>query len=148
MKDIMTKLLLIISLVVLSGCVQVTETAKVVLGTSTKALEEGRSQAIKKSYGCSYQECFYAVLSLDRKEDLEPMSEKKYFNVFSKKIDKDYLVVMGIPGNVDTTEVGIFFSRRSLKSVEVEITSRSSSAKRKVAKAVFKELDMRFPVIE
>lgn len=144
----MTKSLLIILIVVFSGCAQLTETSKVVLGTSTKALEEGRIDAIKKSYSCSYQECFYAVLSLGRKEELEPMSEDKYFDVFSNKMDKDYLVVMGVPGNVDTTEVGIFFSRRSLKAVEVEITSRSSSAKRKVAKAVFKELDMRFPVIE
>ncbi|MBU0468546.1 MAG: hypothetical protein KKD07_06720 [Candidatus Omnitrophica bacterium] len=144
----MKKLLLIILLVVFSGCAQVTETAKVVLGTSTEALEAGRAEAIKKTYSCSYQECFYAVLSLARNEELEPMSEKKYFEVFSKKIDKDYLVVMGIPGNVDTTEVGIFFSRRSLKAVEIEISSRSNSAKRKVSRAVFKELDMRFSVIE
>ncbi|HBG62438.1 MAG: hypothetical protein A2Y03_06685 [Omnitrophica WOR_2 bacterium GWF2_38_59] len=148
MKDIMQRLLFIILLVVVSGCANVTETAKVVLGNSTKALEEGRAEAIKKSYACSYQECFYAVLSLAKNEEPEPLSEKKYFEVFSKKIDKDHIVVMGIPGNVDTTEVGIFFARRSLKSVEIEISSRSSSAKRKVAKAVFKELDLRFPEIE
>ena len=139
-----SQILLCMFFICLVGCVQLRETSKLVLGTSTKALEEGRSSAISKTYACCYEDCFDAVLSLGRNEESEPLCEKKYFDVFSKKRNKEYIVVMGIAGNVDTTEVGIFFTRRGLKKVDVEISSRSSSAKRKIAKAVFKELDLRF----
>ena len=55
---------------------------------------------------------------------------------------------MGIKGNVDTTEVGIFFTQSNHTTVKLDVSSLSSSAKRKVAEAVFKELDQRFSVIE
>ena len=51
---------------------------------------------------------------------------------------------MGIAGNVDTTEVGIFFDDMGQGTVRVEISSLSSTAKRKVAKAVFAELEKHF----
>ncbi|MBI5415562.1 MAG: hypothetical protein HZA29_01985, partial [Candidatus Omnitrophica bacterium] len=47
-------------------------------------------------------------------------------------------------GNVDTTEVGIFFDEVSPSTVRVEISSLSSTAKRRVAAAVFNALDKRF----
>lgn len=56
-----------------------------------------------------------------------------------------HIVVIGIAGNVNTTEVGIFFDEVGPSSVKIDITSLSSTAKRKVAKAVFDELDKRFP---
>ena len=51
---------------------------------------------------------------------------------------------MGIAGNVETTEVGIFFSQPSLTTVKLEVSSLSSSAKRLVAQVIFDELDLRF----
>jgi hypothetical protein len=54
-----------------SGCSHVTEFAKTIWGTSTKSLEEGRATALQKTYRCSVDECFAAVLKLTEppKED-------------------------------------------------------------------------------
>ena len=54
------------------------------------------------------------------------------------------MVAMGIEGNIETTEVGIFFTQPSLTTVKIEVTSLSSSAKRKTAQLIFDELDLRF----
>ena len=58
------------------------------------------------------------------------------------------IVVMGIEGNVDTTEVGIFFTQPNLTTVKLEVSSLSSNAKRRVAQVIFDELDLRFSSVE
>lgn len=127
------------------GCSSVTETAKIVAGTSIKALEEDRINAKHGTYLCDVDQCFEAIKSLDRDDELLVPRTEKFFDVFTIGKDKRYLVVMGIVGNVDTTEVGIFFNQEKNAGItRIEITSRSSSAKQKVADAVFAELDLRF----
>jgi hypothetical protein len=53
---------------------------------------------------------------------------------------------MNIPGVVDTTEVGVFLTRlpKGQEGVRVELTSRSSPAKKTVAKLLFPELSEKF----
>jgi len=150
-------------LLAFSGCSYVTETAKVILGTSTRALEQARDEALHKTYQCTLEECFDGVLALARsgyvyvraadKGDVSHDDEKiievpqdGYYDVFLKDRFKRHIIVMGIAGNVNTTEVGIFFSRVSPAIVKVEVSSLSSSAKRKVAEAVFSEFDRRFSI--
>jgi hypothetical protein len=156
----------VLLLVVFAGCAQLTETAKVIWGSSTKGLEKARVDAIEKTYHCSFTECYDAVLTLAR---AQPVYVKKYndegeeiddegnvkepdpvgfFDVFINNRIKRHIVVMGILGNVDTTEVGIFFSQPNLTTVKLEISSLSSSAKRKVAEAVFDRLDLHFSAAE
>jgi len=148
------------------GCAQTTEIAKTFWGSSTRVLEKARENAITKTYRCSFNDCYEEVLSLARKE---PVYIKKYneegqevdeegkvkepdpdgfFDVFIDNRTKKHIVVMGIDGNVDTTEVGIFFSTPNLTTVKIEVSSLSSNAKRKVAEAIFKALDLRFSVIK
>ena len=83
-----------------------------------------------------------------KEEDSEFSTKEKSsndaFDVFIDNRTKQHIVVMGIEGNVDTTEVGIFFSQGANGEVSLEVSSLSSSAKRRVAEAVFKALDLRF----
>lgn len=128
----------------LLGCAQITDTVKKFWGTSTTALDHARLNALSRSYACGTRECFEAVLSLARNEEaLEPKTEK-FFDVFLKDPRQRHIVVMGIEGNVDTTEVGIFFDSLGGNMVKVDISSLSTSAKNRAAKAVFAELDQRF----
>ena len=154
-------LLLMALVVVTAGCARLAEPFKVIWGTSTTALENARLAGLRKTYTCGLGECFQAVLNLARDENApspgvssgESKTERgketipdpgKFFNVFLKDPHQKYLVVMGIIGNVDTTEVGIFFDDMGQGTVRVEISSLSSTAKRKVAKAVFAELEKHF----
>lgn len=144
MKTVYPSLVLAGLLVFLTGCAQVTEISKTIWGTSTRALEHARTDALRKTYQCPLKECFDAVLTLDRSKKYGTPQTKPFFNVFVKDPNQRHLIVMGILGNVNTTEVGIFFDRVGEGTVRLEISSLSSSAKRRVADAVFDELDKRF----
>ena len=65
---------------------------------------------------------------------------QKYL-IFQKDEIKGYIILMGVPGYVDTTEVGIFFVEISDNEVRIELSSLSTNAKRAVAKTLFKGLD-------
>ena len=162
-----------------TGCAQLAETAKKIWGSSIAALEHARVDALRKTYTCSFAECYDAVLSLARTEkeqeakakqeeeaqkaaaeegkspapglelgsQQKPVADDKFFDVFLKDPRKRHIVVIGIAGNVDTTEVGIFFDEVGPSAVKIEISSLSSTAKRRVAKAVFDTLDKRFAEI-
>ena len=54
------------------------------------------------------------------------------------------MVVMGVHGCVNTTEIGIFFDELSDTQTRIEVTSLSTNAKRKVSKALFHGLDIAF----
>ena len=75
---------------------------------------------------------------------LKPVADDKFFDVFLKDPHQKHIVVIGVSGNVDTTEVGIFFEEAGPSAIKVEISSLSSTAKRRVADAVFNALDKRF----
>ena len=113
------------------GCARVSETARVVWGSSTRALEEARADAISKTYQCSYEDCYKEALKIVKLEKLE---------VFIADRVKGHMVVMGIKGAVNTTEVGIFFSPVDENKLKVEITSLSTNAKKKMAAILFPRL--------
>ena len=124
------------------------ETAKVIWGSTTRALEEARAEAIAKTYRCSLDDCFDAVVNLARHVKKNEPAHEGFFDIFINDRKRRHIIVMGIQGNVDTTEVGIFFAQPTLVTVKLEISSLSSSAKRKVAQAVFDELDSHFSSVE
>ncbi|MCA9406903.1 MAG: hypothetical protein KC684_10220 [Candidatus Omnitrophica bacterium] len=164
---------IIIGCFCLGGCSPL-EMVKTIWGSSTRALENARVDAITQSFECGIDECFDAVLALKRddktrvtyhrikeleaqednltdteKVELEELYEKSvegYFDVFLQNRVKSHIVVMGVDGNVDTTEVGIFFIPEGQSSVRIEVSSLSSSAKKTVADAVFAKLSEKFPV--
>ena len=122
----------------LNGCVVIDggiELTKTIWGSSTRALEEARPQAIVKTYDQNYWKVVRAA---------EEFSQKKEYVIFKKDEAKGYMVLMGIKGSVNTTEVGIFFVEVNDTQTRIEISSLSTNAKRIVAKALFHGLDVSF----
>ena len=131
----------------LSGCA-VLDMPKKVWGSSTRTLDKARVHALSATFSCHFNDCFDNVLTLDRQNTKLVSKTRKFFDVFLQNRSEGVVVVMGISGNIDTTEVGIFFSPSTDDGeTTVQISSLSSTAKRKVAGAVFNELRQQFKQI-
>jgi len=112
------------------------EVAKTIWGSSTRALEQARDNAITKTYDKPYWDCVRSSIAV--------VTKKQNWVIFKKDEIKGYMVVMGVKGAVNTTEIGIFFDELSDNQTQIEITSLSTNAKRKVAKGLFHGLDIAF----
>ena len=135
------KSLLIVMIVFISvapGCVRVTEATKSIWGSSTKALEEARGQALVKTYQCQTKECFDKILDVAKESKME---------VFIADRKKQLVVLMHIKGSINTTEVGIFLSESGVDQTKIEVTSLSQNAKEAAANIVFAELKKTFKEI-
>ena len=182
--------IMILCIIVLTavGCAHVRESAvesvvefsKSLWGSSTRALENARSEALVKTFQCTVDECFDAVIHLtqtvapepvfenddpdaEKDEDAQEVEEGENLDVFIRKSDKilglfienrakRHIVVMGVPGSGDTTEVGIFFSSVDDPAgpakggdVRIEVSSLSKNAKITASQIVFKELGEHYP---
>lgn len=136
-KRDMKRIILLLAVLGVFGCASLTDAPRNVVGFSTRDLEDARSRSVYQSYDCSLPDCFSAVLAV--------AAEKKYI-VFSKDERRGLIVLMGVPGHVDTTEVAVFISYLEKGTgVRVELASRSSSARRVVAGTLFAELAKTFP---
>ena len=169
---------MLISNLILSGCAIISEPFKVLWGSSTRALENARDEAMTKTYHCDFDTCYDAVLEIVRgasfqsvakpekseesnesnqssrtpsslstaqagsQNTLNTVSLNSQYTIFINDRLKKHIVVMGIPGNVDTTEVGIFFAATASSGIsKIDISSLSSTAKEKVAHVIFDGLD-------
>ena len=129
------------------GCATIKEAGQSFWGSSTRDLAKARRHALSQSYACELAQCFEEVLKLKRTAPAPKLAtevDTGTFDVFIQDRDKRYLVVMGIRGNVDTTEVGIFFDKDSSGGTKIDVASLSDSAKRKVAEAIFNALSEKF----
>ena len=133
----MKKMFLLFCMVaVLAGCSTLGEVPANIAGVSIRNLEKARVDSIYQVYPCDLSACFSAVLEV---------AEKNQYYIFSKNEDKGVIVLMNVPGYVDTTEVGVFFSPELKgQGVRVELSSRSTPVKRDVAKVLFSELNVLF----
>lgn len=130
MKKIFIILLLVLAL---TGCASVKDVSRNFIGISTDELEAGKTDSIYQVYPCEVSACFDAVIDIAR--------ENKYY-IFMKDEVRGLIVLMNIPECVDTTEVGVFFTRLSREQgVKIELSSRSSPAKKTVAKVLFSEMN-------
>lgn len=147
-------LVLLAGTTVLLGCTPVAEVGKKVWGSSTDTLNNERKNAIKKTFGCSLDACFDKVLELTSiptmpaTKVLTTKEKEKYLELFQQNRSKMVIVVMGVPGAVDTTEVGIFFVALEKDKVRVELSSLSTSAKVKAADMVFAKLTEAFSEVK
>lgn len=151
----------------LAGCAAFKEEAKLLWGSSTQALEGARSESLQSTFSCSWDQCFSAVikyangetqqLQQDVSSDGSPKKTNstadqktvavKNLDIFIEDRDRKIIVIMGVPGSIDTTEVGIFFSPTPNVGTLVEIASLSSSAKAKAADILFKLLSQEFALV-
>jgi len=111
------------------------EVAKTLWGSSTRALEEARDNAITKTYDKPYWDCVRSAVAV---------VDKRHWVLFKKDEIKGYMVVMGVHGAVNTTEIGVFFDELSDTQTKVEVSSLSTNAKRRVSKELFHGLDIAF----
>lgn len=134
------RFILIIAMVCLcSSCAvrdNTVEFGKTIWGSSTRALEAARDNAITRTYDKSYWDCVRSAIAV--------VDKKQHWVIFKKDEIKGYMVVMGVKGCVNTTEIGIFFDELSDTQTRIEVTSLSTNAKRKVAKGLFHGLDIAF----
>ncbi len=74
-KNSLLRVSVLLSLCCCVGCARLVETAKVIWGSSTRALEAARSEAITKSFRCRVSECFDAVIQLTKVELQTPIEQ-------------------------------------------------------------------------
>jgi len=130
------KLLIITSvfLLAIAGCAAVKdaaiEGAKGVAGISTKALEESRKNAIKKTFNYSADICYN-----ESKRILKNMSCYIYAQEPQKRMLAVYV------SETDTTPVGVFFKVIDDTHAQVEVSSPSVFGKEFVSKKLFVGLE-------
>lgn len=153
------------------GCSAIQEGPRILWGSSVKALSDNRGSAVKKNINCFWEDCFEAVVAyadkaksgnpekdfiLGKKPEensnadnylkspLQKIPQKTNFTLFLKDKNRRVIVLMGVPGSVDTTEVGVFFAPLEKEGTSVEISSLSTAAKIKTSEMVFEELNRLF----
>ncbi|MBF0385727.1 MAG: hypothetical protein HQL27_07625 [Candidatus Omnitrophica bacterium] len=122
------------------GCSVVTEVGKTLWGSSIRPLEEARKSGESRIYQCAFDDAYDSILSMANDKDME--EKKGYYDVFQKDRVRGFIVIMGIDGSIDTTEVGIFIEEIDQISIKVDIASPSTSAKEKISGIVYKQLDL------
>jgi hypothetical protein len=148
-----TRVFLVLFLLCLWGCAPIQEAGKTLWGSSTRALKKARSGAIIREFDCSLGDAYNAALELTRggQQPVVPVSEdpllekdQETYVLFLEDRREHFFVVMGVPGSINTTEVGVFFKPIREDIVRVEVASLSSYAKSRVADVVFAYLSRRF----
>ena len=134
-------------LAIVLGCGGVQECAKTLWGSSTRALEAARADGIRRYARCSYRECFQSVQSFIAREAKTP-SQPEGLVMFAESQARRYIVVMGIPGSIDTTEVGIFFEPVDEDWTIIDISSLSSSAAAMLSEMLLPALEQDYTVTD
>lgn len=130
----------VISIIMLAcGCASISNSAKVLMGTSTKALEdakekEGQSQIL----GISYPDAYGRILEILKKRNIV---------AFLHSQKKHCIVAMYFLGEGDTTEVGIFFTEIKPQETKITITSLSPKHLKLATTVIFSELEKNVSVI-
>lgn len=118
------------SLALLSGCATVIEGARGILGISTKVLEEGRKEAVKKTFNSNCDICYN-----ESKRILKEKGARIYAEDPAKKMIAVYV------SETDTTPVGVFFKIVDDSHTQVEVSSPSTFGKEIIAETLFLSLD-------
>ena len=117
-------------MLLLSGCATIKEDAKKILGVSTKALEEGRKEAIKKQFNYDYNTCYNKIKAI--------LKENGSY-IYAQGLKKHMLAVY--VSEQDTTPVGLFFKEIGTANTQIEVSSPSTYAKELISTKVFSELE-------
>jgi hypothetical protein len=122
-------ILLCLVLGMLPGCASMKEVAKGIAGVSTKALEEGRKEAIVSTFSLDYASCFARTQ--------ETLKEEGAY-IYSGDIKK-HMIAFYV-SEADTTAVGVFFNEIEPNSIQMEVSSLSTYAKELFAEKIFEAL--------
>jgi len=132
-------------LTTLGGCATIKETAKCVVGVSTKVLEDGRKDAIKKTFNCDHNNCYNKTLEKLKQIGTYIYAEdrkKQMIAVYLHKADETKTTVTKTGFTItDTTPVGIFFKEIDAKNTQIEVSSPSTYAKEFISTKIFSALE-------
>ncbi|MFH0855834.1 MAG: hypothetical protein V1869_04950 [Candidatus Omnitrophota bacterium] len=115
--------------VLLSGCVSPKEAYRGFLGVSTKVLEDGRKDAIKKEFNLDLITCHNKVRSI--------LKDTGSY-IYADDLRKDMIAVY--VSEEDTTPVGLFFTQLNKRETLIEVSSPSTYGKEKISGTVFDAL--------
>jgi hypothetical protein len=107
-----------------------------ILGTSMKHVEKARSQAVRQTFPAPLVICRQAALDAAQAESML---------LFVNDLPNQRLMLLHVPGSIDTTEVGVFFTPAAPAQTTVEIASHSLEARDTVARLLFPALEKLFP---
>jgi hypothetical protein len=102
------------------------------LGKSIADIQTSRAKATTKTVNRS-------VLKIQ--EDVRLLAERKEWTLFQDFPEAKCQVLIGIPGGIDTTETGIFVTKKEDGKTLVEVTSMNRKQQKVVADALFSILD-------
>ncbi len=132
MRKIIIKTSLIALIIVSAGCAAISETPKILLGTSTRDLEAARKDAVAKEFDIAYEIAFQKV---------QDILKKNKCKIFYKNRTKGVLVAVNFSGFIDTSEAGIFFTQTEPTKTKIEITSQSQELAKAASKIILSELE-------
>lgn len=115
--------------VLASGCAGVKETAKGIMGVSTKELEKNENSAIKEVFNCEYKVCYNGTIEI--------LKETGSY-IYAIDVPKNMVAVY--VSQADTTPVGVFFKKIDAAKTQVEVSSPSTYGKELIAKNIFTRL--------
>lgn len=145
-----SKSLILISVIFLSSCAHgPVESVKSILGVSTRALEEARINGSFMVFDADINDCYYKTL-----ETLREIPARVYMQNRTKGI----IVAMGFRNStfgiketdlqsdplnevIDTTELGIFFTKMESNKTKVELSSLSTSLLEFASEKIFSKLE-------
>ena len=134
----MKRSILLFVVFIFSGCATIAEAPKSVIGISTRDVDKVRASAATGVFQGDFTNIYDAVLAV---------AKESSFYVFSQDEVRGVIVLMNIPGYVDTTEVGVFISPLKSGEFKVEVSSRSSPAREDVAKIILGKLEEKYKKI-
>lgn len=117
-------------LINLFGCTTIKEVTKGIVGVSTKAAEDSRKDALKKTFNYDYNTCYKRVKEI--------LIEKEAY-IYMQDLRKHMLAVYVT--KEDTTPVGIFFKEIDTQNTQIEVSSPSTFAKEFIGERLFLALE-------
>ncbi|MDD5432959.1 MAG: hypothetical protein PHO70_08290 [Candidatus Omnitrophica bacterium] len=145
-RKLVSGFLVVCFAVIFSGCSGLKEDIKCVMGISTKELEKGRSNAVKKTFNYDFDTCFNKTREILIKKGSYIYAQDKakkmiavYLSAASYSADANSDSISTPSG--DTTEVGFFFTNIDANNTQIEVTSPSTYAKDTLSGKVFLALE-------
>jgi len=123
--------ILLLCAFVSAGCAHYSTDLGAITGTNIQDLEKARADGKVKTVALSYDAAFDKVTEILKSNNL---------TIFETNREKQYIVAMGFPKQIDTTRVGIFFESRTDGETKITLSSLSSTTLVKAEGIIFGEL--------
>lgn len=120
------------SILFMSGCAQIKETTRGIIGISTNQIDQARVSAIAGIFPYDYKTCYEKTTKA-----------LKRMNTYTYTIDKRKKLIAIFVSESDTTPVGIFFTEVDAANTKIEVSSPSSYAKELISGKLFRALSVK-----